>query len=161
MFSTTVYVYIHGPASIDVHYSCFSNSHLPFIVCRPRKTNVCFQFPFAANKRKFVVSVFRLHKTNGSCPFPLVPFSVCGIPETWRHGDNETRRQGDKEKWRHGDTERRRHGDTETQRCGDTETWRHVTNVNYQTENGSPSDFHQSIYRLLIVQTEVCRLPVC
>jgi hypothetical protein len=37
--------------------------------------------PFAANKRKFAVSVFHLQQTNGDCHFPLVPFSVCGIPE--------------------------------------------------------------------------------
>jgi hypothetical protein len=93
-----------------------------FIVCRPRKTNVRFPFPFDANKRKFVVSVFRLHKINGSCPFPLVPFSVCGIPETWRHGDMETRKQGDKETWRHGETETWRYRDTEMWRHGDMET---------------------------------------
>jgi hypothetical protein len=36
-------------------------------------------FPFAANKQKFAVSIFRLEHTqkNGSCCFPLVPFSVC------------------------------------------------------------------------------------
>jgi hypothetical protein len=30
-----------------------------------------------------------------------------------------------------------------------------------QTENGSPGDFPWSVYHLLIVQTEVCRLSVC
>jgi hypothetical protein len=45
-----------------------------------------FLYLFAENKRKFVVSVFRLQKTNGSCPFLLVPFSVCVMPETWKHG---------------------------------------------------------------------------
>jgi hypothetical protein len=30
-----------------------------------------------------------------------------------------------------------------------------------QTENESPGDFPQSVYRLLIVQTKVCRLSVC
>ncbi len=30
--------------------------------------------------------------------------------------------------------------------------------VPFQMENGSPGDFPQSVYRLLIVQTEVCRL---
>ncbi len=29
------------------------------------------------------------------------------------------------------------------------------------TENGRPGDFPQSIYRLLILQTEVCRLSAC
>jgi hypothetical protein len=54
----------------------------PFSVCR-------FRFPFAENKRKL--------------PFSLVPFSVCRIPETWRHGDMDSRRHGDTETWRHGD----------------------------------------------------------
>jgi hypothetical protein len=27
-----------------------------------------------------------LQKTNGSCHFPLVPFFIFGILETWRHG---------------------------------------------------------------------------
>jgi hypothetical protein len=73
----------------------------PFIVCRPRKTNVCFPYPFAANKEKFAISVLRLQKTNRSC---RLPFSVCGIPErgdmdmkTWRHLDIETLKYG------HGD----------------------------------------------------------
>ncbi len=30
-----------------------------------------------------------------------------------------------------------------------------------QTENGNPGDFPVSIYRLLIVQMEVCRLSLC
>jgi hypothetical protein len=33
-----------------------------FIVCQSRKTNVRFPFSFAANKRKFAVSFFRLQK---------------------------------------------------------------------------------------------------
>jgi hypothetical protein len=40
---------------------------------------------------------FRLQQTIGSLPFPfsvrshpLVLFFVCGIPETWRHGDLQT-----------------------------------------------------------------------
>jgi hypothetical protein len=65
------------------------------------KKNICFQFPSAANKWKFAISVFLLLKTNGSCHFLLFPFSVCGIPETWRHG------HGDMEawRWRHGNME--------------------------------------------------------
>jgi hypothetical protein len=37
-----------------------SNRWLPFIVCRPRKTD--FRFPFALNKRKFAVSGFHFRK---------------------------------------------------------------------------------------------------
>jgi hypothetical protein len=40
------------------------------------KQKSVFLFLFTANKRKFAVSVFCLHKTKGSCRFPLVPFSV-------------------------------------------------------------------------------------
>jgi hypothetical protein len=37
------------------------------------RKNFRFMFPFAANIRKFAVSVFCLQQTNGSCRFPLVP----------------------------------------------------------------------------------------
>jgi hypothetical protein len=63
---------------------------LTFIVCRPRKINFHFPFLFAENKWKFAVSVFHLQQTNRNCCFPLVLFCVCGIPETWRHGEKET-----------------------------------------------------------------------
>ncbi len=49
---------------------------LPFIICRPRKINFRFMFPFAANKQKFAVSVFHLQQTIGSCCFLLVLFSI-------------------------------------------------------------------------------------
>jgi hypothetical protein len=54
-----------------------------FIFGRPRKTNVHFSFPLAANKQKFAVSIFRLQKTSGSCRFPLAPYS--GNVKIWRH----------------------------------------------------------------------------
>jgi hypothetical protein len=102
----------------------FAETHrLPFIVCRPRKT--CFLF------------CFRLQQINGGCRFPLVPFSVFGIPATWRpgHGDMETWRHGDAEMetWKHGDME------TETWKHGymDMETWKHFE-IETSTENGSP-----------------------
>jgi hypothetical protein len=37
-----------------------------------KKTNFCFKFSFAANKRNFDVLVFRLQQTNRSCQFPLI-----------------------------------------------------------------------------------------
>ncbi len=46
---------------IDGHTRWNSNRRLTFIICHPRKTNFCFPFPLAANKRKF--------------HFPLVLFS--------------------------------------------------------------------------------------
>ncbi len=47
------------------------------VYCKPTKENIFhFQFPFAANKRKFAVSVCPLQQTNGSCCFPLVLFSL-------------------------------------------------------------------------------------
>jgi hypothetical protein len=58
---------------------------------RPFSVSIC------SKQRKFTGSAFRLQKTNGSCRFPLVPFPVYGIPETW------TWRNGDTDKWRHED----------------------------------------------------------
>jgi hypothetical protein len=75
----------------------------------PTKENkLPFPVPFAANERKFDVSVI-------CCP--LDPFSVGGIPETWRH-DHE-----DMWTWRHEDMEME-NGDMETRgnRHGDMET---------------------------------------
>jgi hypothetical protein len=42
----------------------------------PAKKKTYFRFPFlfAANKRKFGISVFHLQKASGSCPFLLIPF---------------------------------------------------------------------------------------
>ncbi len=48
--------------SIDGHVCWNSERRLSFIVCRPRKTNFFFRFPFAENKRKFAASVFRFKK---------------------------------------------------------------------------------------------------
>jgi hypothetical protein len=56
----------------------------------PRKTNFRYPFPFAANKRRFFFSVFRLQQTNGSYRFLLALFS-----EFRKHGDMETWRNGD------------------------------------------------------------------
>jgi hypothetical protein len=87
------------------------------------KTNVrfSFPFPFAENKRKFAVSVYGLQKTNGSFHFQLVPFTVCGIPEMWRHGlgDMVTWRwsHGNMEIWKHGDIKRWRYGDMKFVLC--------------------------------------------
>jgi hypothetical protein len=53
-----------------------SNRRLPFIVCRPKKTYFRFPFPFAANNRKFEISVFHLQQTNGSRLFQSVPFPL-------------------------------------------------------------------------------------
>ncbi len=54
----------------------------------PTKENkLSFSFPFALNKQKFAISVFRLQQANENCCFPLVQFFVCRIPETWRRGN--------------------------------------------------------------------------
>ncbi len=96
---------------------------------------------------------FRLQETNRcwSCCFPLLLFSVCGILETWRH------EHIDMEKWRHRGMEMDtwRHGDMGTRRHWDMETWKH------KTENRRPGNFPSSVHRLLMVKTEVCRLPIC
>jgi hypothetical protein len=61
-----------------------------------QQTNGCLPFLFSICK-----------KPNGSCHLLLVPTSLWGILETWRHGDMEieTGKHGDMETWRHG------HGD--------------------------------------------------
>jgi hypothetical protein len=69
---------------------------------RPFSVSAC------SSKQKFAISVFSLQQTNRSCRFPLVPFSVSGIPETLRH------EHGDMEKWIHGSMEKWRHKDMET-----------------------------------------------
>ncbi len=76
---------------IDGHVCCNIKHRLPFIICRPRKTN--FRFPFSANKRKlsfFVSSVFRTHTyiyiydaisnrkwKPRQFSFILLPFALC------------------------------------------------------------------------------------
>jgi hypothetical protein len=72
--------------------------------------------------------------------------------ETWRNGEKETWT------WRYG------HEDMDME----TWPWRHgiktwgnsdVLREN-QTEKGSPDSFPSSVYRFLIMQTEVCRLSM-
>jgi hypothetical protein len=109
-----------------------------------KEKNFLFLLTFAANKQKFAVSVSCLQQTNGSCHFPLFPFSICGIPKTWRHGHRDMEMETWKyrhETWKHGEMER------------DIET---------STENGNrrPGDFLNPYTPLLIVQTEVCCLFV-
>jgi hypothetical protein len=70
-------LFIPGENS-DILLSGLKDSRQPIIVCRPRKTNFGFLLPFAANKRKFALSVFCLQKTNENCcffvPFPFAEF---------------------------------------------------------------------------------------
>ncbi len=77
----------------------------------PTKKNK-LQFPFAAKKKKFALSIFLKQQTNTSCRFPLDYFPFA---EFWKHEDMdmETWRNVDIETWRYG------HGDIETW------TWRH------------------------------------
>jgi hypothetical protein len=96
----------------------------------PTKENELL-FLFAANKRKFAVSVFRLRQTNGSCCFPFVLF-LC--TEFRKHGDMD-RETWDMETktWKHGELDMRQwrqwHMDTGTWTCRhkhgymDVETW--------------------------------------
>jgi hypothetical protein len=48
----------HLETDIDGNVCWNRNRWLPFIVCRPKKTNFRLPFPFSANKGKFAVSVF-------------------------------------------------------------------------------------------------------
>jgi hypothetical protein len=90
----------------------------------PETANVDYRLSFADQDKQSSVFRLRLQQINGSLPFPfsvcsrnggfpLVPFSVCGIQETWRRGDIETWRHGDMEivTWKYGDI--------------DMETWKH------------------------------------
>jgi hypothetical protein len=54
----------------------------PFYVsiCSKQTEVGCFRFPFAENK-------------NRSYHFSSVPFSVCGILETWRHGHGDIKQK--------------------------------------------------------------------
>ncbi len=63
--------------SVPGHVCRNSNRRLPFITFQPRKTNLCFPFPLAANKLRIAISVFRLQHTKEKCGFPLVLFCVC------------------------------------------------------------------------------------
>ncbi len=117
-----------------------------------------FPFPFAENKRKLPLSVSSVFRMRNS-----------GNMETW------TRRHGDMETWRHGyrvmETWRHRHGDMEKwrnrdmEKHGDMKTWtKRNGQGDMETSNGKQKPrlyFHQNVYRLLIVHSEVCRLSVC
>jgi hypothetical protein len=74
---------------------------------------------------------------------------------TWNHGDIETWTHGhmDTWTWRHG------HGDMELTYWGILKPYN--KKIKQETEHGSPGNFPYSIYRLLIVQAEICRLSVC
>jgi hypothetical protein len=100
----------------------------------PTKENECpfSVFQFAGNNLLFLFSVCRKQIEVAIFYQFFYPFEEFEIS---RHG------HGDMERWRW--------------RHGDIETWRH------QMENGSLGDFPSSVYRLLIVQTEVCCLSVC
>jgi hypothetical protein len=73
--------------SATIHLSFANQEKQTSVFCfRLQQTEVCrFRFPFAENKWK-------------------LPFSICGIPEMWRHGHGEI------ETWRN------RQGDMETRR---------------------------------------------
>ncbi len=73
---------------------------------------------------------------------------------TWKRGRRQGNMDEDMETWT--STYSDMVEDVETQ----TRTWKHGRGQESETENGSPCDFPQSVYRLLIIQTEVCRLSV-
>jgi hypothetical protein len=80
-----------------------------------KENKLPFSVSVFSNKWKFAIIIFRFQQTDGSCYFPLVPFSICGFQkrgdgdienedmETWGHGDKGTWIHRDKETWRHGD----------------------------------------------------------
>jgi hypothetical protein len=95
-------------------------------VCSKQTKVGLFNFPFAENKRKLLLSVRFIF--------------LCGNSETWRHGHRvlETWRHGDgdmeMETWKRGDI------DMETTKHGEMETWRHESmnkeTCRHQTDNG-------------------------
>jgi hypothetical protein len=104
------------------HVSGFFMSY--FLSPKAIDGQVNYYLSFTDQGKQISIFCFRLQQTNGSLPFlfsvcrknkqlmtfPLVPFSVCEIPETWRHGHRVM------ETWRHI------HGDMETWRNRDMET---------------------------------------
>jgi hypothetical protein len=100
----------------DGHVCWHSNRRLPCIVCRPRKKNFYFPFPFVANKPKFAVSVFVCSRQTEAAIFRQFHFPFA---EFQKHGDMET------ETWKHEAYrhETWKHGDMETWRQGGMETW--------------------------------------
>ncbi len=67
------------------------------IVCLPRKIMSVFPFPFAANKRKFAVSISVCRKQTEFAVFRLFRFPFAEFQkrggmdmETWGHTDMET-----------------------------------------------------------------------
>ncbi len=79
--------------------------------------------------------------------------------KTWRHGhgDMETRKHEDIgiESWKHREIWTWGNGEMETW------TWRQGHgDIKQKTGNGHPGNFSYSVYRLLVVKTEVCRLSV-
>jgi hypothetical protein len=98
------------------------------------------------NKRKFAVSVFRLQQINRRCPFPLVPFSVY--------------------KYIYWNSSIRIDIYIDISMYLYIYPYLHINiyiliYIAVNTKNGSPSNFPQSVYCLLNVQTEVCPLSVC
>jgi hypothetical protein len=88
-----------------------------------------YRLSFADQGKQTSIFSFRLQQINGSLPFP---FSACGIPKTWRHGDVEM------ETWKHGNIDMR-HGNMEKWRYGDMEM--ETRNFKNEMQTRSPGDF--------------------
>ncbi len=70
-----------------------SNNRLPFIICRPRKTNFYFLFLFAANKQNFAVTVFIFAVNKQKLPFSIYHISLSiSIYATISNGKQNPRR---------------------------------------------------------------------
>ncbi len=109
------YIEMQGQAA----WRCSMHMHRWAPLLKQQSSITVNHLPTKENKRLCPVSVCskqkklcrsRLQKTDGSCRFPLVPLSVCGIPKTWMHGHGDIVTW----KWRHGDMETRRHGHVES-----------------------------------------------
>ncbi len=109
-----------------------------------KEKNFRFPFPFAANKCKFAVSIFCLQQTNGSCCFLLVLFFACiyTVP-IYIYAANNQKFTVFRLFAANGKTERQTY-----LCCGFNiyiniqKTEIYIYMLPFQTENGSPGDFH-------------------
>jgi hypothetical protein len=126
--------------TIDGHICWNSKRRMPLTICKPRKTNL--RFPFAENKQKLALSIFRLQQINGSSHLLLVPFSVRILyigtaAYIYIYIDIYIYLYLYLYLY----------------------LYKHM--LPFQTKKWKPRRFSFIRYRLLIMQTEVCRLSVC
>jgi hypothetical protein len=130
--------------NIDGHVCWISNRGLPFIVCRPMKTNFCIPVPFSGNKQKFWCFRFSFATNKRKLPFSVhsvalgchksgflefrtsFNFSELVFTSTEFHGILSAKLSRNTAEFRQkNDTEFWMYRNFCTWRHGDMETWRH------------------------------------